>query len=80
MLEFGESDLSHAWQSHVQHSRAHSGNFLRIFWQQMLEAVHTVHQQRIVHSDLKLANFVLVKVRGRRKIRRSEKIEKDRDA
>jgi serine/threonine-protein kinase TTK/MPS1 len=26
----------------------------------MLEAVHTVHAERIVHSDLKPANFLLV--------------------
>jgi serine/threonine-protein kinase TTK/MPS1 len=27
---------------------------------QMLEAVHAIHQQKIVHSDLKPANFILV--------------------
>ncbi len=32
----------------------------------MLEAVHAVHQENVVHSDLKPANFVLVK--GRLKI------------
>lgn len=29
--------------------------------QQMLEAVNTIHEERIVHSDLKPANFLLVK-------------------
>jgi serine/threonine-protein kinase TTK/MPS1 len=33
---------------------------------QMLEAVQAVHEQKVVHSDLKPANFVLVK--GRLKI------------
>lgn len=28
---------------------------------QMLEAVHVIHEEKIVHSDLKPANFVLVK-------------------
>lgn len=32
----------------------------------MLEAVQAVHEQKVVHSDLKPANFVLVK--GRLKI------------
>lgn len=32
----------------------------------MLEAVHAVHQENVVHTDLKPANFVLVK--GRLKI------------
>merc|ERR1712003_321228 len=31
------------------------------FWKQMLLAVHTVHSFRIVHGDLKPANFLMVK-------------------
>ncbi|KAK0188018.1 other/TTK protein kinase, partial [Armillaria mellea] len=31
------------------------------YWQQMLQAVHVIHEEKIVHSDLKPANFVLVK-------------------
>jgi serine/threonine-protein kinase TTK/MPS1 len=27
---------------------------------QMLQAVHVIHEEKIVHSDLKPANFVLV--------------------
>lgn len=34
--------------------------FLRT-WQQILLAVNTIHEERIVHSDLKPANFLLVK-------------------
>lgn len=29
--------------------------------QQMVEAVDTIHEERIVHSDLEPANFLLVK-------------------
>ena len=36
-------------------------NYLRLYWQQMLEAVHTVHEEKIIHSDLKPANFLCVK-------------------
>jgi len=32
-----------------------------IYWQQILQAVNTIHEERIVHSDLKPANFLLVK-------------------
>ena len=35
-------------------------NFLRLTWQQMLSAVRTIHEERIVHGDLKPANFVFV--------------------
>lgn len=30
-------------------------------WQQILKAVRTIHDERIVHSDLKPANFMLVR-------------------
>eukprot|EP00951_Prasinocladus_malaysianus_P026842 scaffold239326_cov39-Prasinocladus_malaysianus.AAC.1 len=52
-------------------------NFIRLYWQQMLQAsspsyprlrhltagwaVSTIHDERIVHSDLKPANFIFVK-------------------
>lgn len=40
-------------------------NYLRLFFwhlsQQILLAVNTIHEERIVHSDLKPANFLLVK-------------------
>jgi len=36
------------------------GNLLRVVWQQMLLAVQTIHEARIVHGDLKPANFVFV--------------------
>ncbi|XP_015249048.1 PREDICTED: dual specificity protein kinase TTK [Cyprinodon variegatus] len=32
----------------------------KFYWKNMLEAVHTIHQHGIVHSDLKPANFVIV--------------------
>ena len=41
-------------------------NFVRLTWEQMLRAVHCIHEERIVHGDLKPANFVLV--RGRLKL------------
>ncbi|GAX81238.1 hypothetical protein CEUSTIGMA_g8670.t1 [Chlamydomonas eustigma] len=35
-------------------------NFVRLYWQQMLQAVCGIHELKIVHSDLKPANFLLV--------------------
>jgi len=35
-------------------------NFVRLYWQQMLRAVSAIHAARIVHSDLKPANFLVV--------------------
>ena len=65
VMEMGDIDLNHLLkkrrEEHAKKSIASNENFLRITWQQMLEAVHTIHQNRIVHSDLKPANFLCVK-------------------
>jgi serine/threonine protein kinase len=37
------------------------GICLTVFSLQMLQAVHVIHEEKIVHSDLKPANFVLVR-------------------
>lgn len=64
--EYGEIDLARLLAKHEAARRQGGGadeideNFIRLYWQQMLRAVHTVHDLRIVHSDLKPANFLLV--------------------
>ncbi|KAL9245529.1 hypothetical protein vseg_019172 [Gypsophila vaccaria] len=65
VLEYGEIDLAHMlaqkWKEIEGSSTRIDENWLRFYWQQILEAVNTIHEQRIVHSDLKPANFLLVK-------------------
>jgi len=74
VMECGQADLNSLLQN--EQERAHSRlategsnariglmvdeNQLRLVWQQMLEAVQTIHEARIVHGDLKPANFVFV--------------------
>lgn len=36
-------------------------NFIRLTWQQMLNAVYCIHEARIIHGDLKPANFLFVR-------------------
>ncbi|CAN6466944.1 unnamed protein product [Victoria cruziana] len=65
VLEYGEIDLAHMlsqkWKETDSSNMQMDENWLRFYWQQILEAVNTIHEDRIVHSDLKPANFLLVK-------------------
>lgn len=59
VMEIGEIDLNNLLQERL--GKKSSMNFVRHIWEQMLEAVYVIHQEGIVHTDLKPANFVLVK-------------------
>ncbi|EYU22921.1 hypothetical protein MIMGU_mgv1a023135mg [Erythranthe guttata] len=65
VLEYGEIDLahmlSHKWKELDGSDSFIDENWLRFYWQQILLAVSTIHEERIVHSDLKPANFLLVR-------------------
>ncbi|XP_073260592.1 serine/threonine-protein kinase MPS1 isoform X3 [Populus alba] len=65
VLEYGEIDLAHMlaqkWKEMDSSNQTINENWLRFYWQQILQAVNTIHEERIVHSDLKPANFLLVK-------------------
>ncbi|KAK4493189.1 hypothetical protein RD792_017952 [Penstemon davidsonii] len=65
VLEHGEIDLAHMlsqkWKELDGSSATIDENWLRFYWQQILLAVNTIHEERIVHSDLKPANFLLVR-------------------
>ncbi|KAA8495991.1 Serine/threonine-protein kinase mph1 [Porphyridium purpureum] len=58
IMECGDIDLARLLAR--GRGKAVSSNFLRLYWQQMLEAVHTIHEERIIHGDLKPANFLLI--------------------
>lgn len=59
MLELGETDLRYLL--HRLQKCPNRLNFIKLYWQQMLEAVQTIGRHRIVHGDLKPANFVCFK-------------------
>ncbi|KAG9083303.1 Dual-specificity kinase, spindle pole body (SPB) duplication and spindle checkpoint function, partial [Ceratobasidium sp. 370] len=59
VMELGEIDLAKLLQE--RQGQLLQPHWIAIYWQQMLEAVQTIHEEKIVHSDLKPANFVLVK-------------------
>lgn len=61
-MEMGEMDL-HKLMTTRQNPEAAKFDpvFVRFYWKEMLECLQSVHQYDIVHSDLKPANFVLVK-------------------
>jgi serine/threonine-protein kinase RIO1 len=63
VMELGEVDLEHVLQQRALSGtcRSLNMNFIRLTWQQMLSAVHCIHEERIIHSDLKPANFLFVR-------------------
>lgn len=56
VLEYGEIDFDNM----LQRNTTKSLNFVRNYWEQMLQAVQAIHDENIIHSDLKPANFLLV--------------------
>ncbi|EHY53840.1 Serine/threonine-protein kinase mph1 [Exophiala dermatitidis] len=62
MMELGESDFNKMLNEQLKADNARLDiTFTRHYWKEMLECVQAVHEHDIVHSDLKPANFLLVK-------------------
>jgi len=59
VMELGDVTLGEFLQSETKLSLSK----VQSIWRQMLEAVQVIHDARIVHSDLKPANFVMVRDR-----------------
>ncbi|CAN8069411.1 unnamed protein product [Agarophyton chilense] len=60
VMECGEMDLNVCLGNFNMESKEIDFGFIREKWKQMLKAVQVIHEARIVHGDLKPANFILV--------------------
>ncbi|KAI5427465.1 hypothetical protein KIW84_032756 [Lathyrus oleraceus] len=49
------------WKKLSESNEMIDENWLRFYWQQILQAINTIHEERIVHSNLKPANFLQAK-------------------
>lgn len=64
LMEMGETDLNRILTQRLNsENAAFDVNFTRHIWKEMVECVLAVHQQDVVHSDLKPANFLMVQGR-----------------
>ncbi|KAJ6584927.1 kinase-like domain-containing protein [Mycena capillaripes] len=59
VMECGEIDLARLISEQLREPL--NMVWVAYYWQQMLQAVQVIHEEKIVHSDLKPANFVLVR-------------------
>jgi serine/threonine protein kinase len=60
VLELGDIDLRSLIDKNRNAEEEIDPNFLRLTWQQMLESVQFVHNAKVIHQDLKPANFLFV--------------------
>jgi serine/threonine protein kinase len=67
VMECGEIDLAGMLKRHWADARERDDtegfneNFVGMYWEQMLRAVHAIHEARVIHGDLKPANFLCVR-------------------
>merc|ERR1711892_867733 len=59
VMEKGDKDLFQILARHKE-EKTLSPTRLKFYWEQMLLAVQEVHQNNIIHADIKPGNFLLV--------------------
>jgi serine/threonine-protein kinase TTK/MPS1 len=61
VLELGDIDLRSLIEKNRSENEDVDPHFLRLMWQQMLEATQIAHNAKVIHGDLKPANFLFVR-------------------
>ncbi|KAF4627930.1 hypothetical protein G7Y89_g10218 [Cudoniella acicularis] len=62
LMEMGDLDMKKILDMRLDGENSKfDPSFVRHYWKEMLECLQAIHEHDIVHSDLKPANFVLVK-------------------
>ncbi|EHK99263.1 putative Serine/threonine-protein kinase mph1 [Glarea lozoyensis 74030] len=64
LMELGELDMKKVLDIRNKNEQPKfDPTFVRYYWKEMLECIQAIHHHDVVHSDLKPANFVVVKGR-----------------
>ncbi|XP_048240015.1 dual specificity protein kinase Ttk-like [Haliotis rufescens] len=60
LMDFGETDMATLFKSRIQSGEGIEPHMIHFYWKEMLTAVHALHKEGVIHSDLKPANFMMV--------------------
>jgi serine/threonine-protein kinase TTK/MPS1 len=59
-MELGSLDLNVFFKKEIQKHQCVREPTRSYYWQKMLEALHAIHAEGVIHSDIKPSNFIVV--------------------
>ena len=60
VMELGSTDLNVFFKLEIQKHGSVREPVRSYYWHKMLEALHAVHREGVIHSDVKPSNFIVV--------------------
>ncbi|XP_052087983.1 dual specificity protein kinase TTK-like isoform X2 [Mytilus californianus] len=60
VMEYGNCDFAQFLKDKIKEDCKLSDHLIKYYWESMLMAVHALHKEGIIHSDLKPSNFIII--------------------